>query len=126
MSETIWHATLDPDISAISVVKPHILACFDERVAGIDAMLACDEVLANIATHADATQVDVTIERADGQVRVTFSDDGVPFDLMSFEPVKNSFEDWAEGGMGIRFVRQVASEIAYEYTGGRNVLTLGF
>ena len=87
-------------------------------------MLACDETLTNIAMHSGATTVDVTIERVGRKVRVTLSDDGVPFDPLAFEPVERDFEDWDEGGLGIGFVRQICDDVAYVHAEGRNVLTL--
>lgn len=124
MAETLWHSTLEPDTAAIATIKPHILACFDDRTRGLDAMLACDEALTNIAMHSGATTVDVTIERVGRKVRVTLSDDGVPFDPLAFVPVERDFEDWDEGGLGIGFVRQICDDVAYVHAEGRNVLTL--
>jgi anti-sigma regulatory factor (Ser/Thr protein kinase) len=76
--------------------------------------------------HSGATTVDVTIERVGHKIRVTLSDDGVPFDPLSYEPVERDFEDWDVGGLGIGFVRQICDDVAYSHADGRNVLTLTF
>lgn len=125
VTETLWHATLAPDTASIAQVKPHVLACFDNRAHGLDATLACDEALTNIVAYAGATTVDVTIEREGHHVRVTFSDDGTPFDPVAYVPLERDFEDWDQGGMGINFMRQICREITYARIDGRNVLTLG-
>ena len=126
MAETLWHTTLEPDTAAIAQVKPLILACFEVRAQGLEAMLACDEVLTNIAMYSGATTLDVTMERDGQQIRITFSDDGTPFDPLTYVSVERDFEDWDQGGLGIHFVKQTCDDLSYAHTDGRNVLTLSF
>lgn len=126
MAEILWSATLKPDMSSILELPQHVLPCFATKAQGMNAMLACDEVFANIALYSGATVVDVEIRQTGREVLIIFSDDGVPFNPLVVEPSQRGFEDLDEGGMGIMLVRQVCSDIDYEYSGGRNILTLHF
>ena len=50
---------------------------------------------------------------------------------MAFDPLAHQaegleFDDLEQGGMGLSFIEQLASERAYERVDGRNVFTLTF
>ena len=55
---------------------------------------------------------------------VTLIDDGDPFDLTTAEAPDPEFEDLEFGGMGMRLVRDLASDVSYRYDEGLNVLTV--
>ncbi|OGW53119.1 MAG: hypothetical protein A2Y81_10640 [Nitrospirae bacterium RBG_13_43_8] len=46
------------------------------------------EVLTNVAKHAQARQVDIILERMDGLIQLSISDDGVGFDPKALRQVK--------------------------------------
>jgi two-component system sensor histidine kinase UhpB len=46
------------------------------------------EVLTNVAKHADASQAIITLERVDGMVQLVISDDGVGFDSAVLRQLK--------------------------------------
>jgi sigma-B regulation protein RsbU (phosphoserine phosphatase) len=124
--KTVWEDSTKPDTLYLEVLRQHLLPCFETKEQGLKAMLACDEVFTNIAMYSDATIVDVQIQQDEHEVRIRFSDDGVPFDPVSSEPEDCDFEDLDIGGMGIQLVRQTCSDMSYERLDDRNILTLHF
>jgi len=69
------------------------------------------EALANVARHADASRVELALERADGVVRLTVADDGAGFDPGLPE---------SRRGLGLRLMRERGEEL-----GGRVELDSG-
>jgi serine/threonine-protein kinase RsbW len=92
--------------------------------------IALDEIVTNIAKYAyrDDAAHDITIhfEMRGSRLATTVEDDGVAFD-----PLRAQQPDLAAplasrevGGLGVHFVRNLMSSVAYERVGGRNRLTL--
>ena len=103
----------------------------DNRAAGDtpesrQALLACDEAMANIVNYSEAANLAFSCDRKDGQLRVSFSDDGIPFDPTAFSQESKEFEALDNGGMGLALIRQSVSSMHYERKCGRNVFTLYF
>ncbi len=93
--------------------------------------VAIDEIFSNIAYYAYAPQtgpvtVRVEVEQAPRAARITFIDQGKPYDPLSArEPdITLSAEERKVGGLGIFLVKKTMDEVRYEYADGRNVLTL--
>ncbi|HTK89163.1 MAG TPA: ATP-binding protein [Verrucomicrobiae bacterium] len=92
--------------------------------------IVCDEVLANVIAHGfpDGAEHEIAVsaEMAGRRLRLTVSDDGVPFDSLAVAPPDTSqpVEQRAIGGLGIHLVRHLVDEVTYERRGDRNVLTL--
>lgn len=125
--QTAWSATLEPELESFGRLKEVLLDMCGTGLTGKRAVLACDEVFANIVMYAGATSVDVTCAQAEDGLRVTFADDGVAFDPLAEDASDkdfDDFEDFDEGGMGLSLVKQVARHCSYERTDDRNVLTL--
>lgn len=92
--------------------------------------LAVEEFLANIVKYAWADPaphfVEMEILMADGEILLTLSDDGSPFNPLS-RPAPDTTLPLAEkpvGGLGIFMARNFLDEVRYERREGRNVLTL--
>ncbi len=92
-------------------------------------MVAADEIFANIVRHSGATNWSLKIEHAQhpDSVRLTFSDDGKPFDpLTKRDPDTTlSAADRPIGGLGILIVKKTMSPVTYTRKNGRNVLMMG-
>ena len=71
-----------------------------------------------------AVRVEVTDEPF--EARITFIDEGVPFDPLSVpDPdTELSLDERDIGGMGIHIVRKSMDEVSYEYKDGRNIFTV--
>lgn len=89
-----------------------------------------DDLLSNIIKYAyqgeNHGEVEVGLALQDGQLQVTLSDDGLPFDpLGRIEPDTGlSVKDREIGGLGIHLCRKMVDEISYQRQGDRNVLSM--
>ena len=92
--------------------------------------LALEEAVVNVMSYAypAGTKGNVNIEAEADEERLKFviSDNGMPFDPTAKEEVDTtlSAEERQIGGLGIHLVRQIMDSVNYEYTDGKNVLTL--
>ena len=89
-------------------------------------MVAVDEIYSNIIRYSGATEATVRILKDADTVRLTFCDNGKPYNpLDAKEPdITSSAEDRAIGGLGIFMVRKMMDNVEYMYKDGQNVLTL--
>ncbi len=116
-----------------------LLALFIDSVAeeaGIDfatAMslnLALEEAVVNVMQYAypQGTHgtVDICAQTDGGKLKLIISDTGTPFDPTKKEDVDvtQDIEDRQVGGLGIHLIREIMDSINYEYTNGKNILTL--
>ena len=93
--------------------------------------VAIDELFGNIAHYAyrqgtGMAEVDIDIDEAAREVRLTFIDSGIPFDPLAVpDPdVTGSAKERALGGLGIFMVRRSMDGMAYRREGGHNILTI--
>ena len=69
--------------------------------------------------------VSFAFDPASDEVTLTFTDNGIPFNpLNAPEPDIKNVEDRKEGGMGIFLVRKFSDKLQYQYSGGKNILTI--
>ena len=95
-----------------------------------DLRIAIDEVVTNIVNYgwADDAPHDLTIRCSllDGRLETRIEDDGVAYDPL-LTPTPDVHAPLAQrqvGGLGVHFVRNLMSGVAYERVAGRNRLTL--
>ena len=95
-----------------------------------DCVVAAEEVLANIATHAyggrPGGEASVEIRLLPEEIRTRFADAGPPFNPLE-EPapdVEAPIATRSVGGLGIFLVRQLADRCEYVREGSTNVLTV--
>ena len=93
--------------------------------------VAAEEIFVNIAHYAYAPEIGratVRVEVSDNPVTVTitFIDQGQPFDPLTREDpdVTLSADERGIGGLGIFLSKKIMDDVTYEYTDGRNILTL--
>lgn len=97
----------------------------------MQVQIAVEEIFVNIAHYAyDSEQGMVTIRVEVGgdplQVIITFIDQGIPYDPLKKEDpdVTLSAEERKIGGLGIFMVKKSMDDVKYEYTDGKNILTI--
>jgi len=85
-----------------------------------------EEVVLNIVDYSHSDYLDVELMRADKSLTLRFRDGGVPFNPLErkFPDFSIPMEDRKIGGLGIFMVIQYMDEVAYEHTGGENILTV--
>jgi sigma-B regulation protein RsbU (phosphoserine phosphatase) len=92
--------------------------------------VAFDELLNNIVSYGfpDGAKhlVDVNVERLQDRLKITVTDDGVPFNpFQKGKPdLGGSLADRQIGGLGIHLVRELMDEVSYKRGVDRNVVTL--
>ncbi len=92
--------------------------------------LALEEAVTNVVLYAypEGTdgQVDIEAVIQDGALTFVVSDSGTPFDPTAKPDADISLgvEDRPIGGLGIFLVRQIMDSVSYEYTDGKNILTM--
>ena len=93
--------------------------------------IAVDELFSNIAYYAyqpgtgEATvRLEITEEPA--CVMLTFIDGGIPYDPLSHADPDTtlSAQERQIGGLGIFMVKKSMDEVSYQYTDGKNVLSI--
>ncbi len=92
--------------------------------------LAVEEIFVNIASYAyrdkpEGGEAVIRVWTGDGAVKITFEDEGIPFDPTAREDPDPtaSAEEREIGGLGIFLAKKIMDGVSYEYRAGRNVLT---
>ena len=87
-----------------------------------------DEICSNIVKHSGASgfEMDVELLADPAGVRLTFIDDGKPYDPLTHEDPDTSIPlaERAIGGLGIMMVKKMADSVSYERVHDRNYLTV--
>ena len=127
------------DIEAVEENLNTVMAFVDEKLEAADCSIksrmqidvAVEEVFVNICKYAytpDQGRAVVRVEVTDDpvQVKITFIDQGKPYDpLQKKDPdVTLPAEQREIGGLGIFMVKNTMDAVEYEYKDGSNILTL--
>lgn len=94
-----------------------------------NVQMAVDEACTNIIEYGYANEVgtiDIACQRRGGEIVVVIKDEGKPFDPTAVQPpdLNASLEERKTGGLGIYFMKTLMDEVKYEFSGGKNVLTM--
>jgi len=112
-------------LDAFDIVKEALLAAEGDTPLVRQALLACDEWIANVVSYSGAERFAFACQTGDGGFALCFADNGVPFDPTRDSGEATAFEDLDLGGMGLSLIRQLAA-MSYERVSGQNLLTLRF
>ena len=113
-------------LSALDEVKTAVFAAAGETPQARKAVLACDELIANIVNYSRATTLQYSCRRLGDELRIAFSDDGIPFDPTAADIEDKDFDMLDMGGMSLGMIRQSASSIQYRREDARNLSLLTF
>lgn len=96
------------------------------RESIVKAQLAMDEMISNICYYSGAKELTVGCAVERGRIHIFFEDDGIFFNpLERPDPdITLPIKDRTKGGLGIYLVKQQMNQVIYEYTGGKNRLTI--
>lgn len=91
--------------------------------------IACEEIYVNIANYAysqDGGTVSILCEAEQTQVTISFSDCGVPYNPLSRQTpdITMDAESRPVGGLGIFMAKDIMDSVSYQYSNGKNVLTV--
>jgi serine/threonine-protein kinase RsbW len=100
----------------------------DERAR---LLVILDELFTNVVTHGRGSHSEdgniiVALAWRTGRLRISFVDDGPPFDPLAFgaPDLETAGEERPIGGLGIHIVRSLVDQARYRREGGRNHLHL--
>jgi serine/threonine-protein kinase RsbW len=123
--------TVQADLGALAAIADFLAetlaGCDDELVFAIQ--LAVDEACSNTILYGyggEPGTITIACTVDDDAVRVTVTDDGVPFDPLTVPPPRLDIpaEERPIGGLGIHFIRTVMDSVTYTREGGKNVLSM--
>ena len=94
-------------------------------------LIILDELFTNAVTHGRGPRsaggtIAVALGWRAGRLRISFVDDGRPFDPLAFRgpDLEEATEERGIGGLGIHIVRSLVHQARYRREGGRNHLHL--
>jgi anti-sigma regulatory factor (Ser/Thr protein kinase) len=94
-------------------------------------LIILDELFTNVVTHGRGPHsaggsIAVALGWRRGRLRISFVDDGQPFDPLAFRgpDLEEATEERGIGGLGIHIVRSLVHQARYCHQGGRNHLHL--
>ncbi len=124
--------TVQADLGALAAIADFLAGVLagsgDDLVFAVQ--LAVDEACSNTILYGypggEAGTITIACTMDDDAVRVTITDDGVPFDPLTAPPplLDIPAEERPVGGLGIHFIRTVMDSVAYAREGERNVLSM--
>ena len=119
-----------PDKASIAAVSDFLDSCLEEyeiplRV-GYSLKVVSDEIFSNIVYYSGAKYAEVLFENDAERINLIFTDDGMPYNPMEAEEpdVTAGTEERSIGGLGLFMVKKMAEQVSYEYTDGKNQLTV--
>ena len=131
MAELTLQASLEKLDEVLAFVEENLEKNDCPMKVLMQVQIAVEEIFVNIAHYAyDSEQGMVTIRVEVGgdplQVIITFIDQGIPYDPLKKEDpdVTLSAEERKIGGLGIFMVKKSMDDVKYEYTDGKNILTI--
>lgn len=131
MAELTLQASLEKLDEVLAFVEENLEKNECPMKVLMQVQIAVEEIFVNIAHYAyDSGPGTATIRVEVGgdplQVIITFIDQGIPYDPLKKEDpdVTLSAEERKIGGLGIFMVKKSMDDVKYEYTDGKNILTI--
>lgn len=118
------------DMASVAKVSDYLDNCLEEyeipvRV-GYSLKVVADEIYSNIVHYSGAKNAEVLFANAQEQITLVFRDDGTPYNPLEADTpdVTADLEDRQIGGLGMFMVKKMCQEVAYEYSDGKNQMTV--
>ena len=133
MNEITVKALVDNLGTVTNFVDDFLDSCDCPMKVQMQIDIAIDEIFSNICHYAYGDSVGeatVRVEFEDASARkavaLTFIDEGVPYNPLEKEDPDTtlSAEDRKIGGLGIYMVKKNMDEMEYEYSEGKNILSM--
>ena len=119
-----------PDMASISGVSDFLDGCLDAFAIplriGYSVKVVADEVYSNIVHYSGAKTAEILFRNDTENITLVFADDGMPYNPLETEDpdITAGIEDRKIGGLGLFTVKKLAESVQYEYTGGKNRMTV--
>lgn len=93
-----------------------------------NVLLVIEELFTNCVKYGGKPdcEISLSLDIGDGHVRLTMSDDTLPFDPdgAPTPDLNRDLEEIEPGGLGLHIVKGLAREFSYTYRNGRNIVDL--
>ena len=110
-----------PDIASISTISDFFDRCIEDFAIpmriGYSLKVVADEIYSNIVHYSEAKAAEILFRNDSEKIILVFEDDGNPYNPLEAE-------DRKIGGLGLFMVRKMAESVVYEYTAGKNQMTV--
>lgn len=119
-----------PDKESVAKVSDFFDSCLEEFAIplriGYSLKVVTDEIYSNIVYYSGAEKAEILFRNDTDSLTLVFKDDGKPYNpLEAEEPdITAGIEERKIGGLGLFMVKKMAESVAYEYTAGRNQMTV--
>ena len=114
------------DLSSFDTVKTTVIGLMGNTPRARQCLLACDEALTNIIRYSNAADISFDCAKEAGCLRVSFRDNGIPFDPTAYCPMEKEPDLLDSGGMGLNMIRQIVSAMRYERKDDENIFSMEF
>ncbi len=125
-SENYADEQLPPDMNAVSIMRSRLTGITGNNTETRSIVLACEEILVNILSYSGADILRMTVGLRQDRLTVRFEDNGREFDPFRTIPAEKDFDDYENGGLGIRMVMQIAEQTSFARINQRNITGLTF
>ncbi|MBQ1780424.1 MAG: SpoIIE family protein phosphatase, partial [Bacteroidales bacterium] len=123
-------------IEELDKLEPFLSRFFEQESVDMSLLpqldLALEEAVTNVIMYAypegEKGTAELTLDMVDGRIHATLCDSGLPFDPLQRPEVNLdvSLEERQIGGLGIHLIKEIMSEVSYEYKDGKNVLKMTY
>lgn len=119
-----------PDAASISGISDFFDSCLEEFAIplriGYSLKVVTDEIYSNIVYYSGAKMAGIQFRNAPDKITLFFEDDGKPYNpLEAEEPdITAGIEERKIGGLGLFMVKKMAQSVHYEYSAGKNQMTV--
>ncbi len=105
-------------------VKETIFSVIKDEDRAKNAILACEEIYANILDYSGADRISFVLEEKEDRLGIKLVDNGKSFDPVNARPMEKKFEELDLGGMGIMLAKEFSRDMNYKREMNRNILSL--
>lgn len=117
---------LDKLCAGIGALKSQ-LCCSDKKI--LELGLIVEELCANVIMHGGkqgASEIEVKLEKDEGDLILTVSDDGPPFDPTKSPVVdiQKPLSDRCPGGLGIHLIQHYTDSLEYRRENDKNIVSI--
>ena len=119
-----------PDKESLAKTSDFIDCCVEDYAiplrTGYSLKVVTDEIFSNIVYYSGAENAEILFRNDTDTITLIFVDDGMPYNPLETEDpdVTASAEERNIGGLGLFMVKKMAEDVQYEYTSGKNRLTV--
>lgn len=124
------------EIQELNKLEPFLNDFFEQEHLDLSLLpqldLALEEAATNVIMYAypegEKGTVELAVSLKDGQIHSILTDSGTPFNPLEQQEdnLDVSLEERKIGGLGIHLIKEIMSEVGYEYKDGKNVLRMTY